>query len=124
MSKKDDLKKLLFDTSRLDRHTAMFKRFTVYFGLPAIAVFGVYNVFIEMNQHKHSDFRKPDFSYLNVRKKAFPWEFGDRCSLLDLKCRRQARLESIAQNRRISNQKRLTKAEMEVEAAKHELQKE
>ena len=65
--------------------------------------FAVYQLMLHL-RHEEDDTPTPQYAYLKIRNKPFPWHYSD-CDLLDFDCKRKARAAEEA----------MQKAEMEEE---------
>eukprot|EP00471_Norrisiella_sphaerica_P007168 CAMPEP_0184491406 /NCGR_PEP_ID=MMETSP0113_2-20130426/20354_1 /TAXON_ID=91329 /ORGANISM="Norrisiella sphaerica, Strain BC52" /LENGTH=102 /DNA_ID=CAMNT_0026875767 /DNA_START=22 /DNA_END=330 /DNA_ORIENTATION=+ len=58
-----------------------------YVSLPVVAGALVLNLFAEIAGSHHHDTEGPNYGYMKIRNKPYPWGKGD-CNFFDLQCRR------------------------------------
>ena len=63
----------------------------------AVAFCGVMGVVTVISHfsHAHDDHETPEYSYLKIRTKPFPWHFSD-CAFFDWECKRKAKAAEAA----------------------------
>lgn len=57
------------------------------------SVFTVVTVISHLGEHHEHDEEKPEYAYLKLRNKPFPWKYSD-CDFFDLECKRKAKMLS------------------------------